>query len=415
MVYLTVFALLFSGELVITEVMANPRGGTGAHSPDDRNEFVEIYNSGPEAVDLYNYTLTDGDAVDRIVAWQDSTILILNPQVVIGTTWLVPGRYAVILDPEYTDTLATGGWVQPYRFGDSTLILTVGNTTIGNGLSGNDPITLASPYGDTATFGTPHDPEDGFPVDPGDGRSWERIAISRPDIPVNWAVCPDSAGCTPGRVNAASTYFDLGITGVFISDRTPLQPNKEFGFTVGVKNYGMVETPEWHLSVWFAAGESIATTGVEPLAPGQETLFSFRARCPEVSTELWVKAFCPNDPDTVNNRFRYLLTPAGSGGLMRLLGSRFSPNADGFEDSLGVFFSLPEPGGRLTLKVFDLSGRCVRVILSGRKVEQAQGFVFWNGLNDSGEPVAGGIYSIYLEYRYSGRRVSSKLPFLVER
>jgi len=172
---LTFLLLGATGTVSITEVMANPRGPTGAHQPEDRNEFVELYNYGPEPVDLFAWTIDDGDAIDYIAAWTDSSLLQDNPTLRINETWLGPGAYAVVLDPEYADTAALGGFVRPYRFPDSTLILTVRNTTIGNGLAGNDPLVLisSSAYGfaDTSTFGTPLDLTDGFPTDAGDGVS----------------------------------------------------------------------------------------------------------------------------------------------------------------------------------------------------------------------------------------------------
>lgn len=408
-------ALLFliTGQLVITEVMANPKGGSGAHSPEDRNEFVEIYNRGRGAVDLDNYTLSDGDATDQIVAWQDSTILILNPKVVINSTWLKPGGYAVILDPEYTDSLAVGGYVQPYRFGDSTLILTVSNTTLGNGLSGNDPITLASPYGDTTTFGTPQNLEDGFPVDAGDGFSWERVEILGPDLAENWAISADSSGATPGRANAVSSYYDLAITEMFLVDTVNPEPGMRFKFAVRVKNLGFVAGPEWRLNGGWERGDDVVEIGAAPLAAKQETTFIFETTAPRSRTALWSKVVCPGEKETLNNFFRIFVTPRGEGCFLDLGLASFSPNGDGFQDSLPVSFSLPEPGGRLTLKVFDLAGRTVRVIFARHLVEEAQGFVYWEGKTSQGEVAPTGLYAVYLEYRYSGRKVIAKQPVVL--
>ncbi|MGQ9678123.1 MAG: lamin tail domain-containing protein [bacterium] len=409
------FVLLFlvTGQVVITEVMANPKGGSGAHSPDDRNEFVEIYNAGRGAVDLFNYTLSDGDATDQLCAWLDSTILILNPDLVINSTWLKPGGYAVILDPEYTDSVAVGGYVQPYRFGDSSLILTVSNTTLGNGLSGNDPITLASPYGDTTTFGTPQSPGDGFPVDAGDGFSWERVDILGPDLPENWEICPDSSGSTPGRANAVSFYYDLAVIGMAVVDTAPLEPGMRFEFAVRVKNLGFVAGPEWRLNCVWERGDDVAEIEVASLAAKQETTFIFETTAPRSRTALWSKVVCPGDKETLNNFSRMFVTPRAQSGVLNLGLESFSPDGDGFEDSLPVSFCLPEPGGRLTLKVFDLAGRTVRVIFTSHLVEEVQGFVYWDGKTTRGEVAPTGLYAVYLEYRYSGRKVSAKQPVVL--
>ena len=36
--------VLISGRIVVTEVMPNPAGSSGAREPEDRNEFVELHN-----------------------------------------------------------------------------------------------------------------------------------------------------------------------------------------------------------------------------------------------------------------------------------------------------------------------------------------------------------------------------------
>ncbi|MEO0009114.1 MAG: lamin tail domain-containing protein [candidate division WOR-3 bacterium] len=239
MISITLLAALILSRVVVTEVMSNPAGADGAQYPEDRNEFVEIYNAGSRAVDLFNYRISDGDAEDVIRAWTDSSILIRHPNVLIGTTWLKPGGYAVILDPEYTDPEGQGGFIQPYRFADSTLILTVGNTTIGNGLAVNDPVLIYG-YEDTTTFGTPDNLHDGFPFNPGDGYSWERIDINGPDAPDNWAVCPDSAGCTPGGQNAVAMRVDVALTRLEILDTSFPGAGEAFRLGVGVCNQGYV-------------------------------------------------------------------------------------------------------------------------------------------------------------------------------
>ncbi|NPV14111.1 hypothetical protein HPY86_04185 [candidate division WOR-3 bacterium] len=405
--------LFVPGQLVITEVMANPRGGSGVLMPEDRNEFIELYNTGNEAIDLFNYTVDDGDALDRIVAWHDSTILRNNPGLLIGTTWLKPGGFALILDPEYTDSGGLGGYLQPYQIGDSCLILTIGNTTIGNGLTGNDPITVASPYGDTTTFGTPQESEDGFPFDAGDGFSYERIDINAPDHKGNWAVCPDSSGATPGRTNAVSSYFDLTITEMGLIDRFVPEPGERFNFRVGVKNAGFVPAPNWRLLWGWDKGEVLVDIEVASLRPKQESVFVFEATCPQTRAELWCRILCPGDRDTTNNLYRMVVTPGGAGGLLSLGLNSFSPDGDGFEDSLPINFVLPEPGGRMSLKVFDLSGRTVRVIFAGREINEAQGVVYWNGRMDQGGLAPVGLYAVYLEYRYAGRKVCAKQPVVL--
>lgn len=222
--------------IVINEVMSNVRGtDSGAGSPGDRNEFVELFNSTDSLVDLSLYRISDLDAVDVIEPWTDS--LIMDEDVVFGTTLLEAGGYAVILDPEYTDT-GDGSYYQPYDFPSQTLIVTVGNTTIGDGLSSTDPIVFLDAFDDTvSSYGTPHNLDDGVPFDPGDGVSAERVSPYVADHELNWVECTDSIGCTPGGPNSTYGAHELAIPhhGFFV---TPdhVEPNEQVKISALVQN-----------------------------------------------------------------------------------------------------------------------------------------------------------------------------------
>ncbi len=392
--------------------MANPQGKTGIHMPEDRNEFVEVYNGGADSVDLAEYTLADGDAVDHIVPWQDSSLLIHNPSLIINTTWLKPNCYAVILDPEYTDTSATGGFIQPYEFGDSALILTVGNTTIGDELQNNDPVTLVSPEGDTSTYGTPWDPTDSLPADAGDGFSWERIDLFGSDAGENWAVSPSLNG-TPGRPNAIVSYFDLGIVDLPLLEA---EPENGLKIKIKVKNYGYIASPAWSLATWLSPNDTFARIENSSLPAKSETILVVTTSYPRVKSEIGVKLFCNGDRDTTNNYARLFISPKGKSHFLSLAYPIFSPDNDGFEDSLPIIFSLPEAGGKLTVKIFDLKGKCIRTLCADLSIEESDGVVYWDGRRNGTQPIVpSGIYAVYLEYRYSGKRLIGKLPVAVAR
>lgn len=195
-----------TAEVVISEVMANPMGQeSGSGSPGDRNEYVELYNRDSTMVDVEGWVLWDGDALDVVKAWSDTNLL--DPDAVINTTNIQPGCFAVILDPEYTD-LGDGTWLQPYDFPPGAVILTVRNTTLGDGLSSFDPLSLGTP--DTSfidTYGTPQDTTDSIPFNAGDGVSIERIDLLLPDSEDNWAPCKDSMG-TPGGKNSVTAVLE---------------------------------------------------------------------------------------------------------------------------------------------------------------------------------------------------------------
>ena len=413
-------ALTCASRAVITEVMANARGVTGTHYPEDRNEFVEIYNLSDSAVDLLDWTISDADAVDHVCAWTDSSIR-NGESLRLGTTWLDPHCYAVVLDPEYTDTSAIGGYGQPYHFAAGTLILTIGNTTIGDGLTTNDPVVLCSAAGDTSTFGTPPDTTDSIPCDAGDGISWERIDALGPDTVSNWMACRDTAGCTPGTANSSTSYFDLALTGITLTDSTTSRPGEPLVAIVNVSNTGYTRAESWGLSVFLDrngntlpdAGEDQSTLSGAPLLRGQDTTLRAGLVCPSAVSDLCARLLTP-DGDSTNDFVRLTVTPGGTQRLFDLSLSSFSPDSDGFEDSLAVIFRLPEPGGTLKVLVFDLGGRQVATLFSG-KPPDASGVVCWSGLNSTGARAPTGIYAICVDYRHSSTTRTEKLPVVLLR
>lgn len=185
--------------IVISEVLSNAEN-------EDTDEFIELYNGGAGNVDLDGWQFTDGDSLDTIEAWDDGAFGSLSdPDAQTGSSTLEPGKYAVILDREYP------AGSQPYNFGESTLILTCGNTTLGNELTASDPVTLFDSNLEViSTYGTPSMEEiptdmdddglDGIPFDPGEGISVERIDLDGVDEESNWAANADDSS-TPGSDN----------------------------------------------------------------------------------------------------------------------------------------------------------------------------------------------------------------------
>jgi hypothetical protein len=411
-----------SSRVVINEVMANPAGGAGALQPEDRNEFVELHNPGAVAVDLWNWTIDDGDSRDVLVPWQDPSVLDANPSLVIYTTWLRPGGYAVVLDPEYTASNPEGGHVRPYTFGDSALLLTIGNTTIGNGLAVNDPLILASPYGDTSTFGTPLVPGDSLPCNPGDGISWERIRPERPDTADNWAACLDPFGSTPGAPNSILSFTDLAIDTLMLKDPARLKPDSSMPVLLRVANPGFTMVSDWTLLLYLdrnANGQpepSEISRSLDgwPFAPQTDSALHMTLTCPHTRTDLWAAILCAQDRDSANDRRRVTIDPGGGGRLLSLVTSSFSPDGDGFEDELQVVYQLPEPGVKLRIAVFNLGGQTVRTLFDA-KPGSDQGVVVWDGRDAAGNRLSAAVYAVWLEHRTTGSTRTEKLPVALYR
>jgi hypothetical protein len=62
-----------------------------------------------------------------------------------------------------------------------------------------------------------------------------------------------------------------------------------------------------------------------------------------------------------------------------------------FNPETAIRYDVPAPGGKVTLKVFDVSGRLVRTLVDGTQTA-GRHTARWNGKNDEGQGVASGIY-----------------------
>ena len=194
---------------VINEVMSNPKGQeSGSLSPGDRNEFIEIYNSGDDTLDLSGFKIRDNQEEDTLLAFPDE-IKNYFPEVVCDTR-IPPGGYALILDREY---LEQGENYIPYQIPAGTSVLTTGDTDIGNGLSSKDTIYLISP--DRAVIST-YGLGEGLPLNPPDGVSVERRVINEGDFIGNWAFSRSSTGCTPGYKNSISREIDIVLDSAWV-------------------------------------------------------------------------------------------------------------------------------------------------------------------------------------------------------
>lgn len=165
-------------EVVITEVMPSPVTSTVG-------EYIELYNGGVEAIDLVGFTFTDGDSTDTLQPFAG------------GATLLAPGDYGLVVDADYVDGT--------YDLPSGTVLVTTGDSTLGNGISTDDPISLFAPGDSVAasTYGTPADAFDAVPITTvTTGTSIERRNVDDADADGNWCESIDPSGSTPGAPNS---------------------------------------------------------------------------------------------------------------------------------------------------------------------------------------------------------------------
>jgi len=202
-IYIIVFAILFlkiDGEVVFNEVMSNVRGvDSGIGSPGDRNEFIELYNISDTTINIMKYHLSDMDATDYFSMYPDS---LEHPGGIINDSMVASGSFVVILDREYSDVGDSVNYMV-YEIPNDAYVFTISNTAFGEtGLSTKDALYLLDENDSIIdSFGTPAE-NDGFPYDPGDGVSWEKLNYYYPDSPSSYSSCTISEGNTIGKQNS---------------------------------------------------------------------------------------------------------------------------------------------------------------------------------------------------------------------
>ncbi|RKX70564.1 hypothetical protein DRP53_04550 [candidate division WOR-3 bacterium] len=396
---------------IITEVMANVKGPESG--PGDRNEFVEIYNNSSDTIDLAGWYFSDLDAVDELVAWDDSTILKKYPNLIINSTLLPPHSYALILDREYTRP-DTDQYQQPYAIPDSTLILTTDDTSLGNGLSTKDPILIFRPLpGETTTFGTPFDTLDTIPFDPGDGISLEIINLDQGDTESNWWPSLDPSGSTPGWDNSTFKNFDLAIGDLIL--HPPIgSKGSAIILEAAIHNAGLQPAQGWSIKVYedqnrdrrLTETELIKTISGSYLHPGSEEVVKTRIGHFEIG-EHWigVRTLLDGDVNPANDTGFILLRIVPETGRLILSPKLFYPE----KTRLQIEYQLPAPGGHLKLSIYTAEGRKVEDLID-QKIDQSSGTIFWDG---QGARI--GYYIIRFDYEVDGVHYQERKTFVVAR
>lgn len=298
------FIILFSANAdspIISEIMSNPVGDWSSIPGDDSNEFIEIYNPGPDSIDLAGWSIDDGDDDDILVAASDGmTTLPSDPDGIYTSTVLSPEGFAIILDPEYTDPAND----QPYDWPEGTLILSILSTTDlgGSRLSDDDPIYLIDSSGDTVDSYSAS-------ITSVEGKSIERLDI---DIASGWAISLASNGCTPGARNSVWPYpHDLRLDSIVLVENPVEMP--PVILTAFVGNSGEETFASGVVYLFDSSDESnlLDSSSIPTLEPGEWAEISLSGMVDDGTFDLFVRL---GEDDFLGNNTAEVSVLVGSAG-----------------------------------------------------------------------------------------------------
>ncbi len=73
----------------------------------------------------------------------------------------------------------------------------------------------------------------------------------------------------------------------------------------------------------------------------------------------------------------------------------FSPDQDGFNDQVTIYYTMNEPSWSATILIYDSSGRLIRTLVNNDLIG-TKGAYSWDGTNDNRERERAGIYIVYM-------------------
>lgn len=82
--------------------------------------------------------------------------------------------------------------------------------------------------------------------------------------------------------------------------------------------------------------------------------------------------------------------------LIRIPNKVFTPNGDGEDDELIIYYSMPDYGWNGTLRIYSSNGRLIRVLVNNQTLS-SDGYWLWNGSDEDGNRLSPGTYIILFE------------------
>jgi hypothetical protein len=187
-------------------------------------------------------------------------------------------------------------------------------------------------------------------------------------------------------------------------------------FSITIRNQGYQDAQDWSVTIYNDLninhkediGERVGLLlGNLLLAQTDTTLLYTWLDPPQGENEVWAVINYSTDQDTTNNRMKTYVHKSPAKELLQIPVNRFSPDQDGYEDTLSLRYEVPELGGKLTIMIFDLKGKEVTTIIQTRLTEKI-GTAFWDGKSQVGKTMPTGIYIIKLEYKIGNKIYEEK-------
>lgn len=191
------------GSVIITEIMYNPAGPDGVNPPEPIGEWVEIYNSGNQTVDVSGWRLDDEDATN----W--------GP--IAAGSVLLPGEVAVIANKAVEFKQSWGAGIKVFETTFATLANTV--TT-----DDNEVLVLLDSDGAIVDMANYQTGTAGWPTST-NGRSIYLKDVSLDnDLGSNWARSEVGVDGAFSPTNAVSPYHanDVGSPGYVVPEPATL-------------------------------------------------------------------------------------------------------------------------------------------------------------------------------------------------
>ncbi len=82
--------------------------------------------------------------------------------------------------------------------------------------------------------------------------------------------------------------------------------------------------------------------------------------------------------------------------LFQIAAPVFSPDGDGYQDFIAIYYKMDKPGYTATIKVFDAEGRPIKSLINNELLA-AEGFIRWDGDTNEGTKARVGVYVVWIQ------------------